>query len=87
MGMVQLQFAPAFYNTYKDSETSRKEDFVKNLSLNLILLLEASLSDTNSVVAAEKDVAACVSIIASNPLGSIPTGVVLFGLSTLITRR
>ena len=83
LGMVQLQFA----SSSVDLESNRKEDFIQKLSSLLVILLEASLSDANSIVAAEKDVAACVSVLSTNHLGSIPTGVVLLGLSFLVTRR
>ena len=80
LGMIQLHYSSSSYS-------SSHEQVIHEFASLLTLLLETSLSDANSVTAAEKDVASCVSVLVENKLGTVPAGVVLTALSSLIIRR
>ena len=81
LGMIKIHFLN------DSSNRDRREQIIFYLSSLLALLLRASLSDANSITAAERDVAACVNILKEHPLGSLSSGVVLTSLLLLMDKQ
>jgi len=81
LGMIKIHFLN------DSSNRDRREQIIFYLSSLLALLLRASLSDANSITAAERDVAACVNVLKEHPLGSLSSGVVLTSLLLLMDKQ